>query len=296
MPDSFLGLPDGIVVMIINVVMLLMLMSKKTAVIACVTFETVMVSSPAAEYKADEVHLFHYVRAGSSKADVYSEFYAEAAAQVKSKLPNAKIIEHGDSPVYDFRLMLRDILSCVDDIRSRYEECEILINVSSGTAEFIAAGVISAMMSNGKASAFTVRTSEFTVSGDDAIRKFYYKDGKPVGLSSSVGEPNALPYFKIDRPDENLVRGLRLYSDLRERMRTVTAATVIAEMKKNGIWLYVPSDSGDKTEMKQKETMYYQRHFVNMWDDLGWIDRPGRKERFVLTPIGKNIVETFYID
>ena len=273
-----------------------MLMSKKTAVIACVTFETVMVSSPAAEYKADEVHLFHYVRAGSSKADVYSEFYAEAAAQVKSKLPNAKIVEHGESPVYDFRLMLRDILSCIDDIRSRYEECEILINVSSGTAEFIAAGVISAMMSNGKASAFTVRTSEFTVSGDEAIRKFYYKEGKPVGLSASVGEPSALPYFKIDRPDENLVRGLRLYSDLRENSRTVTAAMVIAEMKKKGIWLYVPSDSADKTEMKQKETMYYQRHFVNTWDDLGWIDRPGRKERFVLTPIGKNIVETFYID
>ncbi len=271
-------------------------MSKRTAVIACVTFETVMVSSPAADYKADEVHLFHYVRQGSAKADVYSEFYTEAAAQVKEKIPNVKIIEHGDSPVYDFRLMLRDILSCIDDIRSRYEECEILINVSSGTAEFIAAGVISAMMSNGKASAFTVRTGEFTVSGEEAIRKFYYKDGKPVGLSSTVGEPSTLPYFEIERPDENLVRGLRLYSELKEKVRAVTASVVIAEMKKQGIWLYVPSESADKTEMKQKETMYYQRHFVNTWDSLGWIDRPGRKERFVLTPIGKNIVDTFYID
>ena len=277
-------------------IMLLMHMSKRTAVIACVTFETVMVSSPAADYKADEVHLFHYVREGSAKADVYSEFYQEAASQIKERIPNVKIIEHEESPVYDFRLMLRDILSCIDDIRSRYQECEILINVSSGTAEFIAAGVISSMMSNGKASAFTVRTSEFTVSGEEAIRKFYYKDNKPVGLSASVGEPSALPFFKIDRPDENLVRGLRLYDELKERVRSVTASVVIAEMKKQGVWQYVPSEHADKTEMKQKETMYYQRHFVNTWDDLGWIDRPGRKERFILTPVGRNIVDTFYID
>ena len=275
--------------------MLFVLMSKKTAVIACVTFETVMVSSPAAEYKADEVHLFHYVRKESAKANVYSEFYAEAAAQVKAKLPNANIIEHADSPVYDFRLMLRDILSCIEDIRSRYAECEILINVSSGTAEFIAAGVISAMMSEGKASAFTVRTNEFTVAGEDAIRQFYYKEGKPVGLSASVGEPSALPYFKIERPDENLVRGLRLYSELRETVRSTPASVVIAEMKKRKIWLYAPTDA-DKTDMKQKETMYYQRHFVNTWANLGWIERPGRKERFFLTPVGKNIVETFYTD
>ena len=271
-------------------------MSKKTAVISCVTFETVMVSDPAAEYKADEVHLFHYVRDGADVKNIHSEFYEEAVSQLKAKLPNVKIVEHADSPVYDFRLMLRDILSCIDDIRSRYEECEILINVSSGASEFIAAGVIASMMSGGKANAFTVRTLSYTMAGEDTIRKLYYKDNRPVGLSSAVSEPTSLPYFEIDRPDENLVRGLRLYEELRLAHRSVTASSVIAEMKDRGIWLYSPSDSAEKTDMKQKETMYYQRHFVNTWDDLEWIERPGRKKHFTLTPKGKNIVETFYID
>ena len=271
-------------------------MAKKTAVISCVTFETVMVSDPAAEYKADEVHLFHYVRPDAEQNSIYSEFYNEVVSQVKAKLPNAKIFEHADSPVYDFRLMLRDILSCIEDISSRYSEVEILINVSSGAAEFVAAGVISAMMSKGKATAFTVRTSKYTNAGDEVIRELYYRENRPVGLSSAVSDPAPLPYFAIDRPDENLVRGLRLYADLCGKVRTVSAAVVIAEMKKAGIWLYVPSESADKTEMKQKETMYYQRHFVNTWDDLGWIDRPGRKERFTITPTGKNMIDTFYVD
>ena len=271
-------------------------MTKKTVVVACVTFETVMISSPAAEYKADEVHLFHYVRPGLEGGSVYSEFYAEAARQVSERLPSARIVEHKDSPVYDFRLMLRDILACIDDVENTYEDVEILINVSSGTSEFIAAGVISAMMSKGRATAFTVRTSEFSVVGEDKIKAMYYSGGRPVGLSAAVKSPSPLPFFEIGRPDENLVRGLRLYMSLRESRKSVTAAVVIEEMKRTGIWLYVPSENGDKTDAKQKETMYYQRHFVNAWETAGWVERPGRKARLIITPLGENIVDTFYID
>jgi len=271
-------------------------MAMKTAVLSCVTFETVMVSSPAIEYKADEVHVFHYTKTSAAKSDLYSDFYTETVRQIREGLPNAEIIEHADSPVYDFRLMLRDILTCVDGILSRYDDVEVLINTSSGTSEFIAAGVIAAMMSKGKARAFTVRTNEFTVKEDDRIREIYYRDGRPVGLSSSVRSPTALPYYKIDRPEENLVRGLRLYEELRNTGKPVTAAVMIESMKKKDIWLYVPSDSAEKTDMKQKETMYYQRHFVNTWVELGWVDKPGRKVRFTLTPMGRNIIDTFYID
>lgn len=133
-------------------------MTKKTAVISCVTFETVMVSCPAAEYKADEVHIFHYVRPDSSNGGIYLEFYEEVVRQIREKIPQVVIVEHKDSPVYDFRLMLRDVVACVDDITSRFEDVEIFINVSSGTSEFVAAGVIAAMMSKGKARAFTART------------------------------------------------------------------------------------------------------------------------------------------
>jgi len=271
-------------------------MIKKTVVISCVTFETAMVSTPAKEYKADEVHIFHYVSADSPSGTVYSEFYDEAVRQINAYLPSAVIVEHASSPVYDFRLMLRDLLACIDDIENRLENAEILINVSSGTSEFIAAGVISAMMSGGRATAFTVRTAEYTIAGEDAVRSAFFKDGRPVGLSTSVNSPSSLPYFEIDRPDENLVRGLRIYDEMKDDNRSMTAANVIAEMKKRGIWLYSPTDDADKTDIKQKETMYYQRHFVNAWDQLGWIERPGRKVKFNLTPAGRNYIDTFYID
>ena len=272
-----------------------MTMAMKTAVLSCVTFETVMVSSPAIEYKADEVHIFHYAKTSSVKADLYMDFFTETVRQIKEGLPNVNIVDHSESAVYDFRLMLRDILACVKEIAARYEDVDILINTSSGTSEFIAAGVIAAMMSKGKASAFTVRTNEFTVKEDD-IKSVYYKDGRPVGLSASVKSPCALPHYKIDLPDENLVRGLRLYDELRATGKPVTALMMIENMKKMGIWLYVPSESAEKTDMKQKETMYYQRHFVNTWDELGWIEKPGRKVRFTVSPMGRNIIDTFFID
>lgn len=104
-------------------------MTKKTVVIACVTFETVMVTMPAVEYKADEVHIFHYVRPGNDKG-IYHEFYDEVVRQLGEKIPMAKVIEHKDSPVYDFRLMLRDVIACIDDVFGRYEDVDIFINVS----------------------------------------------------------------------------------------------------------------------------------------------------------------------
>lgn len=104
-------------------------MIKKTVVISCVTFETVMVTSPAVEYKADEVHIFHYVRPGSD-GGIYLEFYDEVVRQLNEMIPMAKIVDHRDSPVYDFRLMLRDIMSCIDEVMKNHEDAEIYINVS----------------------------------------------------------------------------------------------------------------------------------------------------------------------
>lgn len=45
-------------------------------VISCVTTETVMVSSPSIFYKADEVHLFRYIRdPGTPSAKLYEDHF-----------------------------------------------------------------------------------------------------------------------------------------------------------------------------------------------------------------------------
>lgn len=270
-------------------------MAKKTVVISCVTFETVMVSKPIVEHKADEVHLFHYIRPGAGTT-VYDEFYAEAVRQISEDLPKAAVVEHSKEPVYDFQKMLREILLCIDDVRKRPGQYEILINISSGTSEFISAAVIAAMMNNDMVSAFTVRTTEFTVSGEQTVKDTYYRDGKPVGLSADVGESVAIPKFDIELPDENLVRGLRLYIDMKDAHENIVAYRVIERLKDAGLWQYTASDKGPKTDIVQKEAMYYQRHFINAWGDLGWISRPRRKAKVELTPLGRNILDTFFID
>lgn len=160
----------------------------------------------------------------------------------------------------------------------------------------MAAGVIAAMMSDGRARAFTVHTDEFTVEGEDAIRNLYFKNGRPVGLSAAVHSPTSLPYFQIERPDENALRGLRVYSDLISTGRAPSAFVVINEMKRRGVWLYSAAENNDRTDIRQKETMYYQRHFIKAWEDYGWIKRGNHRGIFEITPIGRNILETFYLE
>lgn len=77
----------------------------------------------------------------------------------------------------------------------------------------------------------------------------------------------------MERPDENTLRGLRVYADLTRTGRTPTAYTTISELKKKGVWQYVAEDDSNRTDRRQKETMYYQRHFIKAWMDSGWVSR-----------------------
>ena len=75
--------------------------------------------------------------------------------------------------------------------------------------------------------AFTVGTKAYTVP-KDRLRELYYENGRPVGLTSEIFDPRPIPAFDIDKPDENLVRSLRLYSQIREAKHSVTAVSIIS--------------------------------------------------------------------
>ncbi len=260
---------------------------------ACVTFETVMVVDPALHYSVDEIHLFHYIRDPSQGDNVYGEFYGEVVSQLRSSAPGIRIVEHASEPVYNFQKMLRCLLTSIEEAKGTYEDPEVLINASAGPPEFAAAAIIGALMTD--TTAFTVGTRQYTIPRE-RIRELYYRDGKPVGLAAAIYEPRSIPSFIIEKPDENLVRSLRIYSDMRDAKRSVTAVSVISALKEAGLWNYEPNTKDRKTDLRQKEIMYYQRHYIQFWQKFKWIDKPSSKAKYDLTEDGKNIIATFYAD
>jgi len=271
--------------------------NAKCVVISCVTFETSMIVDPAVGFKADEVHLFHYVSSMTQSGSVYEDFYSEVCRLISVSLPKAVIIEHAKDPVYDFHMMLKGILGIISDIRSSPggKDARILVNASSGTSEFVAAAVIASLMSKGTR-AFTVGTKKYTIK-EDRIRECYYSEGRPVGLTEGTYAPKMIPAFDLPKPDERAVRALRIYYGMYCENRSTTASSVIEELKSNGkLWKYEPNIRGSKTEIKQKETMYYQRHFIDVWKDSGWVDKPSRRARFTLTEAGMIVINTFYAE
>ena len=67
-----------------------------------------MVSSPSIFYKADEVHLFRYIRdPGTASAKLYEDHFQSVCRQIRSSLPECLVTEHTDDPVYDLPRMVR---------------------------------------------------------------------------------------------------------------------------------------------------------------------------------------------
>lgn len=270
---------------------------RKCVVIACVSFETAMIVEPAVSYGADEIHLFHYTRdPDSDNGKIYNEFYDEVCAQLHDKLPRIPIIEHSESPIYDFKTMFRDLLTTIAAIREKdgNDKVDILINASAGTSEFSAAAIIVSMMSPG-VNSFTVGTREFTVKNEN-IKDLYYRNGKPVGLTEHTNSPHLIPNFDIDMPDENLVRALRSYYEYTQNGKSISATKVIQQFKEEGIWKYTASPNDHKTDMKQKETMYYQRHYLGVWIERGWVEKPAGYTKYRLTENGMMVIQTFFVE
>ena len=277
---------------------------KKCVVIACVSFETAMIVEPAVDYGADEIHLFHYIRdPDTDNGRIYTEFYREVCSQISEKLPRVKIVEHDADPIYDFQLMFRDLLEVISEIRARPSsedssdqagpDSDILINASAGTSEFSAAAIVASMMSPG-VNSFTVGTREFTIKTED-IRSLYYKTGRPVGLTEHTNTPRVIPKFEIGMPPENQVLALREFHTRSQEGKSLTAGSVIQQLKDTGLWTYNPAPGERKTDIKQKETMYYQRHYLEFWINQGWIEKPVGSTKYKLTENGVVVIKTFYV-
>lgn len=265
---------------------------KKRIMIACVTFETAKVSEPIDYYEINKAHIIHYAKDPSDKDNVYASFYNRVVELIDEISPKIEIVEHNEK-VYKFSDMLRTVLEIIQEEKDADPDCDIYVNISSGSPEYAAASAIASMMMPGTIP-FSVNSEEYTVSGEK-IRDVYFIDGKPVGLTKKAKEPYILPCYDIEKPEEHLVRGLRVMHERIEQRLPVTSGPMIADLKAKEIWYRdIVDNPENKANKRQTEAVYYQRDFIGKWVKYGWIEKDELRGKYNLTDKGRSIVNTFY--
>jgi hypothetical protein len=244
--------------------------SNLRVVVACVTFETVMVVEPIKYYKADRVHLLHQAR----KAP-YSDFLKEVRSQLGTVGCECELKELN---VNSFKIVMKEVLGI---IRKEHEAGNhVYVNVGAGPNVFAAAALIACNMEG--ATAFNVGTDKWTVKPE-----LFYVDGKPVGMSSEVRDPYELPEFEIKAPRPELVAGLRAWQKLSEQKGLMNANSMIQKLEREGLM----AEIGKCDNPGQARVMKYRRNFLEPWLKEGWLEKDGRSLK--LTEKGKSVLDIF---
>ena len=141
---------------------------KNRIMIACVTFETTKITEPVKFYESNRVHIIHYVKdPHDPKSRVYVDFYEQVCKLIEvDGSRTVEIVEHNEK-VNDFTIMLRTVLNIIREEKDCSEDCDIYVNISSGSSEYAAASAIASMMNPGTIP-FSVSTKEYTVQGEEA--------------------------------------------------------------------------------------------------------------------------------
>lgn len=260
---------------------------ERTVMIACVTFETVKVTDPVKFYKCDRVHIIHYVK-DSQKGSVFQEFYDRVCETILADNKDAEIVEHSKESVNNFSLMLSRVLSIIEQ-EQKESGCRIYVNISSGSPDYTAAAAIGSMMSE-NVIPFTVNSKGYSIGTEEKIRDAYFKDGKPVGLTTETYPPKALPMYAIEKPPEHLVRGLRVLNDLNSKKLKSKSSGIVPILKEKDIWFRDESDSNQR----QSDAVQYHRDFVSKWVEKGWVRKNELTKKYEVTIEGEMILDTFY--
>ncbi len=265
--------------------------------IACVTFETSKVVEPSLYYEINKIHIIRYLKDPLSESGrIYDSFCTRVCERLESESPRPVEIEIHNERVGDFSVMLRTVLSIIQAENQGEEDCEIYVNLSSGSSEYSAASAVASMMVPGTI-LFSVGTKEYTV-GSDRIKDVYYIGDEPVGLTKTTYPPRVMPMYSISIPEEHLVRGLRVLQKRTEAKQSITSGAMVPALRAAGIW-YRDTETDDpdkKGTQKQTEAVYYQRDFIRKWTSYGWIRKDDLLGKYILTEEGHNIINTFYLE
>jgi len=260
--------------------------------IACVTFETVKITEPARYYEATKIHLIH----SASERDpnsVYWDFYNEVCDTLRKNREDIEIVDRNMGRVSDFTLMLKTVLGIIEDERKDGADCDIYVNISAGTSEYAAAAAIASMMELGTI-LFSVGTAKYMVP-EDKVKEYFYRNGSPIGLTDTTREPKRLASYYIQKPERDLVCGLRILSVRTEHKKPIKGPDMIYALMANDLW-YKESDIDltDPVSKKQSEAVHYFRYFVDKWLKEKWVVKNEYRKRYELTPLGHNIIDTFH--
>ena len=275
---------------------------RETIVISCATLDTVRITDPIEHYRATKVHLIRYMRDSDELGEIYREFY-DYVRKVCEAFPLKPGIKEHDGGK-DFTSMLRTVLSIIRKERGADPECDIYVNISAGSPEYIAAAAIASMTdtqssAQGKTIPFSVpvHTNGYMVKNDE-IRTIYFENGTPVGIAKNVKDPEEIPTYRIEMPQEYLVRALRVLHEKEEKKQPRSNKEMIAALKGSGDMEIINelnvTDTTDKSNDKKKnsERVYYQRKFIDKWVSKEWVRKTSRKT-YTVTDQGKTILKTF---
>jgi hypothetical protein len=267
---------------------------RNRIVISCVTFETIKITEPIKYYQATRAHLIHYIKEpDTEKGKVYAEFFERVCELIEDDCPD--IIEHKAS-VSDFSAMLKTVFAIIQCENNCPDPSDIYINISAGSSEYVAAATIASMMLPGTIP-FSVPTKDYMV--EENVRNIFFENKKPVGLTKTIWEPKPIPKYTISVPERHLVDGLKILLEMERRNHYPKGSEMIPILKSRGIWYRgetVECQTADEDKVKRIDSVYYQRDFVSIWLDNGWIKKDKLKKRYVLTDEGRSVVETFYVE
>ena len=80
------------------------------------------------------------------------------------------------------------------------------------------------------------------------------------------------------------------------RKESVTSGNMVQALKDDNHWIRDTYDPNRKAAHRQAEAVYYPRDFINRWTNNGWVEKEELHNKYVLTPKGRNIIDTFFVE
>ena len=251
-------------------------MSNLRVVISCVSFETVKITQPILDYRADRVYLIH-----SGKKPPYIDFF-NAVTEVlkKRKVPYEEVdIYYGD-----FKVVMKTVRDIIK--KERKEGNHVYVNIGAGPQIYSSAAMIASMMEG--ATPFNPPTIEWTVKD---VKSAFYEKGKPIGNAKKVKKPVEIPVFDVRPPDQELISGLSIWKSITDRIKIRPTKDIMIELNKNDILPDIWLDDRQR-KCSQSALMRYRRNFLEKWEAEGWI-RKDRRGKYTLTDQGEMILSIF---
>lgn len=252
---------------------------KRRIHISPVGFEIDRIVLPLEKYLADKVWLL----TDESEKEDEGQLFLEQVINKIEKLDLSCSIKVKRHDVEN-----RDLFSAMRSFREIIQEesgHQIFVNVSTGTKIQAIAGMMACMMFK---------------SGDSQPTPYYvipngYENNRDIGqqMTSGMKDIVCLPDYRIEKPEENLVKTLEIIAELSKENKSVTKKELNNTLLENGIIqtqkIVSDLDQNTKVSAYQKLDRRIINPLQNTWKCIS-ITGKGRGARISITPNGENIL------